>query len=77
MRWTALPAAVCIVLAFNTCCPVMSIGLILNDLMGDTGGLLLAVITFATYWILLLLPLQIEIVSRVDDAANHEYGSGG
>lgn len=71
MRWAALPAAVCVVFLLNSCCPVMSVGFV----MGNTGGLALAAITVATYCILLLLPLQVEIISRVEDAANHEYGN--
>ncbi|MFK7820432.1 MAG: hypothetical protein AB8G99_17055 [Planctomycetaceae bacterium] len=75
LKWVALPAAVCLVFLFNTCCPVMSIGLVLNDLMAESGGILLLSITMLTYWILLLLPLQVEIISRIEDAGNHEYGS--
>ena len=75
VKWAALPCAVCLVFAFNSCCPVMSIGLVLGDLLGGPGSVAIAAITVATYWILLLLPLQVEIVSRVEDAANHDYGS--
>jgi hypothetical protein len=74
LKWVALPAAVCVVFVFNTCCPVMSIGWVLNDLLAESGGVFLLLITVVTYWILLLLPLQVEIISRIEDAGNHEYG---
>ena len=68
VKWAALPIATCVVLVFNMCCPVMSIGLVVNDVLGDRSGLLLLVISLLTYWILLLLPLEVEIVSRIADA---------
>ena len=70
VKWAALPIAACVVLVFNMCCPVMSIGLVVSDVVGDAGGLMLLAISLMTYWILLLLPLEVEIVNRVADAGS-------
>lgn len=67
VKWAALPIAASVVLAFNLCCPIMSIGLVVNDALGDASGLLLLSISLLTYWTLLLLPLEVEIVNRVAD----------
>lgn len=69
LRWAALPAAVCVVLAFNSCCPIMSLGLVLSNRLGEVGGVPLLLVTLGAYWLLLLLPIEIEIVSRVDEIA--------
>ncbi len=74
VKWAALPLAVCAVFLFNLCCPVMSIGLVISDALGGADGVLLLGISLVTYWILLLLPLQVEIVSRVEESGGGDFG---
>lgn len=72
MRWAAVPAAACVVFGFNSCCPVMSIGLVLGSIAPKGAGLLIVLTTLLIYWILLLVPLQFEIVNRVEDVPNND-----
>ncbi len=67
MRAMALPAAVGLVFALNACCPVMTIGLILNQLAEGAARLPVALMSLAAYWLLLLLPLELEITTQVEE----------
>ncbi len=69
-RWAALPLAILITAASNLCCPVVTMALFsLSDTVARSHGVNLgiflgAVVNLLWAWTFVLLPMEVEIVSR-------------
>ena len=72
-RWAALPLAAMVVFALNACCPVLMVsGMVLQTASGRIDYLA-PIVVVATYWLLLLLPLELEILNKVENAGEQEF----
>ena len=71
-RWGAMPLAFLVTFVFHSCCPLLMFGFMISDAIIDKeGGLAIMgiVLGIAVHWVVLLLPVELEIAAKLRRAA--------